>query len=123
MLQVDRVAFEQLFHRVDAIVHHGGIGTFAEALRAGKPQIIKPMYWDQFDNGALAQSMGVAETILPDRFNAEVLAASLEKVLSSADVARSCRTAKQKVESQDGILSAVEFLEHIDLKTLQLASV
>jgi UDP:flavonoid glycosyltransferase YjiC (YdhE family) len=122
MLHVHYAAFEQLFHRVDAIVHHGGIGTFAEALRAGKPQIIKPMCWDQFDNGALAQSMGVGETIVPEQFNAEVLAASLERLLSSAHVARACSVFKQKVDAHNGILAAVQFLEQIDLKTLQLTS-
>lgn len=120
MLHVERVAFEGLFHRVDAIIHHGGIGTFSEALRAGKPQVIKPMYWDQFDNGKLARSMGVGETILPEDFNADVLTATLKRILSSTEMAAACRDYRNKVDHHDGILAAADFLEQIDLKALQL---
>src|SRR5262249_22764637 len=46
------VPLRQLLPRVAALVHHGGIGTTAEALRAGVPQLVIPLAFDQFDNGA-----------------------------------------------------------------------
>ena len=42
----------------EGFVHHGGIGTAAEALRSGTPQLITPFAWDQFDNGARIASLG-----------------------------------------------------------------
>ena len=42
-----------------AIVHHGGIGTTSQALRAGIPQIIWPLANDQFDNAHRLHSLGL----------------------------------------------------------------
>ena len=42
--------FQVVLPRCSAIVHHGGIGTIAKGLKAGIPQVTRPMGWDQFDN-------------------------------------------------------------------------
>jgi rhamnosyltransferase subunit B len=53
------VALAALLPRAAALVHHGGIGTTAEALRAGVPQVIVPLAYDQFDNAARVCALGV----------------------------------------------------------------
>ncbi|MGE0490071.1 MAG: glycosyltransferase [Vulcanimicrobiota bacterium] len=50
--------FSQLLPRVDAIVHHGGIGTLSQALAAGIPQVICPLAHDQFDNARRIERLG-----------------------------------------------------------------
>ena len=52
MLWLPYVPLRALLPRCAALVHHGGIGTTAEALRAGVPQVIVPLAYDQFDNAA-----------------------------------------------------------------------
>lgn len=52
--------FSQLLPRAAAIVHHGGIGTLAQALAAGIPQVILPQAHDQFDNAWRARRLGVS---------------------------------------------------------------
>ena len=46
------VPLAALLPRAAALVHHGGVGTTAEALRAGVPQVVVPLAYDQFDNAA-----------------------------------------------------------------------
>jgi sterol 3beta-glucosyltransferase len=46
-LTVRDIPFDWLFRRVDAIVHHGGAGTTAQAARAGKPSVVVPFFGDQ----------------------------------------------------------------------------
>ncbi|MEZ5707300.1 MAG: glycosyltransferase [Burkholderiaceae bacterium] len=41
-----------LLGHVSAVVHHGGIGTVAQAFRSGVPQVVVPFAWDQFDNAS-----------------------------------------------------------------------
>lgn len=48
--RVEYAPFSQLLPRAAAIVHHGGIGTVAQALAAGVPQLVLPRAHDQFDN-------------------------------------------------------------------------
>jgi len=65
VVHVSHAAFSQLFPRSAAVVHHGGIGTLSQALRAGIPQLIRPMAYDQFDNASRACRLGVAKELLP----------------------------------------------------------
>jgi UDP:flavonoid glycosyltransferase YjiC (YdhE family) len=58
MVHATFIPFREIFPRCAAIVHHGGIGTTAEALAAGKPQLILPLGFDQLDNGVRVQKLG-----------------------------------------------------------------
>src|SRR5204862_2935338 len=58
--------FSQLFPECDAVVHHGGAGTAAQALAAGLPQLIVPMAWDQPDNAFRVKDLGAGDWTSPD---------------------------------------------------------
>lgn len=60
---VDYVPFGPLLPTLAALVHHGGIGTSAQALAAGIPQVVVPFAHDQFDNAARLRRLGVATTL------------------------------------------------------------
>lgn len=55
--------FSALMPRLSALVHHGGIGTSAQALAAGIPQAVVPFAHDQFDNAARLRRLGVSRTL------------------------------------------------------------
>jgi rhamnosyltransferase subunit B len=57
--------FRELFPLCAAVVHHGGIGTVAEALTAGTPQLIRPLCFDQPDNGHRIERLGAGLWIAP----------------------------------------------------------
>lgn len=57
--------FETLLSRSHLIVHHAGIGTMAEAMRAGLPQLLVAMAHDQADNAARLQRIGLGRKIDP----------------------------------------------------------
>jgi UDP:flavonoid glycosyltransferase YjiC (YdhE family) len=50
--------YHELFPRSRVIVHSGGIGTTAQALRSGRPQVIIPFAFDQFDNAERVERLG-----------------------------------------------------------------
>ncbi|MDB5931362.1 MAG: glycosyl transferase family protein [Polaromonas sp.] len=84
------VPLSMLLAHAAALVHHGGIGTAAEALRAGVPQLIAPFAWDQFDNGARIASLGVGMVIPAKRLRPGVLAQSLQAFCASEAVQTQC---------------------------------
>lgn len=67
-----------LLPKTAGLVHHGGIGTTAEALRAGVPQLVTPFAFDQFDNAARLQRLGVAEVLPAAGLRAAPLAKRLQ---------------------------------------------
>ncbi|WP_424362344.1 glycosyltransferase [Methylocystis parvus] len=52
-----------VFPRAFAVVHHGGVGTTGQAMRAGRPQLVTPFLGDQFDNAERVQRLGVARVL------------------------------------------------------------
>jgi hypothetical protein len=74
-----------LFPRAAAIVHQGGIGTLAQALRSGRPQLIVPFYGDQEDNAARAVALGCARALRPRAYAAATAARELALLTGRAD--------------------------------------
>ena len=105
------VPFSRLLSRAAAIVHHGGIGTSAQAMRAGIPQLIMPLSHDQPDNAARLKRLGVGDSISPARFRGPAVAAALERLLASADVARSCREVAARFAGVDPFAEACQIIE------------
>jgi vancomycin aglycone glucosyltransferase len=89
------VSHDVLFPRVAAVVHHGGAGTTAAAARAGVPQVITPMFGDQFYWASRIVALGVGATTPHTTMTEESLAGALRQVLASATVIRASSLARQ----------------------------
>jgi UDP:flavonoid glycosyltransferase YjiC (YdhE family) len=107
----DYVPFTRLLPRAAAIVHHGGIGTCAQGLHAGIPQLVMPMSVDQPDNALRLLRLGVADRIHAQRFRGPEVARRLERLLSSPQVAHSCATAAARFAGIDPFAEACRVLE------------
>jgi UDP:flavonoid glycosyltransferase YjiC (YdhE family) len=81
ILAVPYAPFSQVLPRCAAILHHGGVGTCAQALHAGIPQLIQPMAHDQLDTVSRIRDLGVGFGIAPRKFHGKPLAGALEKLL------------------------------------------
>lgn len=77
-----------LFPRAAAVVHHGGVGTSAEALFAGVPMLVVPHGFDQPDNAARLRRLGVAEALPATRYRAERAVDLLRRVQTPPYLAR-----------------------------------
>jgi UDP:flavonoid glycosyltransferase YjiC (YdhE family) len=110
VLHVAFAPFARLLPRCAAVVHHGGIGTCSRGLQAGIPQLAMPMAFDQPDNAARLQRLGVGTWLTPRRFTGPRVARSLEALLESPAVLGACRAWRKK-SAADGAERAAEILE------------
>lgn len=85
------VPLHRLLPHAAALVHHGGIGTTAEALRAAVPQLVLPWAFDQFDNAQRVLALGVGQTLLARGLREGRVQRSLHEVLGSPAIAAACR--------------------------------
>ena len=106
--------FETLLPRVSTVVHYGGIGTLAEACKAGIPQLLLPLSYDQFDNALIAKQLGIARSIPIRSLTKRKLTKALTHLLQSRSVRSSCREISGRFHSRlpvtdlmDRVLAAV----------------
>lgn len=101
--------FEALLGQTHLIVHHAGIGTMAEAMRAGLPQLLVPMAHDQADNAARLQKLGFGRKIDPITNFADIEAAW--HWAFNPNTRKALQEAKQKISAEgDGANRIVEIV-------------
>ena len=91
-------------------MHQAGIGTLAQALRAGRPQLITPVWFDQPDNAARAVKLGVARALPFRRARAARLVRELRPLLSSSSYRDTARTVAAALTSVDGAAAAASYI-------------
>ena len=89
------VSYDLLFPRVAAVVHHGGAGTTAAAARAGVPQVITPMFGDQFYWASRIVDLGVGAMTPHVTMTEEFLTGALREVCDPAVVVQARTLARQ----------------------------
>lgn len=107
----DYAPFSRVFPRAAAVVHHGGIGTTAQALAAGVPQVVMPLAFDQPDNAARLERLGVARSVPAQRFTADRAVAALSAVLDNPTVQAACKTYAAKMTGPDPVAEACRLVE------------
>jgi len=108
-MAVGDVSSDVLFPRVATVVHHGGAGTTAAAARAGIPQVITPMFGDQFYWASRIVDLGLGATTPYSTMTEESLTGALREALDPA-VAVRARTLAGQVR-WDGAAVAARQLE------------
>jgi rhamnosyltransferase subunit B len=74
--------FSAVLPYASVFVHHGGIGTIAQSLAAGVPQLVVEMALDQHDNAERVERLGVGLSIPVRRFSSELALPLLQRCLS-----------------------------------------
>jgi rhamnosyltransferase subunit B len=101
----------ELFPRAAAIVHHGGIGTTAQAMRSGRPMLVVPFSHDQFDNGARVKRLGIAGVLYRTRYTAAKAERALRPLLEDAGYAEAAARVAAQIAAEDGIVTAADAIE------------
>lgn len=103
--------FSEILPRCAALVYHGGIGTLSQALAAGVPHVIMPMAHDQPDNAGRIRRLGVGDYLWPNQFRGPRLAAMLDRLLTSSEVAAACADFAARLRGDDAIGRTCEVIE------------
>jgi UDP:flavonoid glycosyltransferase YjiC (YdhE family) len=107
---VPYAAYSTLFNRCAVIVHQGGVGTSAQALRAGRPHLVVPFSGDQPDNAARLVRLGVARSLKRKEYRVARVAEALRDLSENPKYASRAREASETVTREDGAQRAAELL-------------
>ncbi len=112
IMVTERVPHQWLFPRVAAVVNHGGAGTTAAGLLAGRPTVICPFQGDQHFWGAAVHRAGAGPDPLPaKKLTHERLAATVRGVLQDSAMQRRATELSERIRGEDGAVRASEEIE------------
>jgi UDP:flavonoid glycosyltransferase YjiC (YdhE family) len=97
--------------RASVIVHQGGIGTTAQALRAGRPTLIVPFGQDQPDNARRTVGLGVGRTITRAQYSVDRVSRELSALLTDASYASRAARVADLVRGERGTATACDAIE------------
>ena len=108
MAHFSYVPFGALMPHIAAFVHHGGIGTLAQAMAAGIPQLIRPMFGDQFDNAQRLTNLGIAKEVLPVDYTPDNAAQTLKELVDNPVYKQNSLLYAEKLKKENGIGNACD---------------
>lgn len=103
------IPHQWLFPRVAAVVHHGGAGTTAAGLLAGRPTLVIPHLGDQFFWGRRVHELQAGPRPLPfHALSAEALAPLLADLVGNDLYAQRSAQLSGELRAENGLSDAVE---------------
>ena len=95
----------------DLAITHGGNNTVTECLHFGKPMIVLPLFWDQYDNAQRIDEVGLGIRLDTYRFTDAELHAALDRLLTDAHLRSQLTAAAATIQQRNGVRKAAELIE------------
>jgi MGT family glycosyltransferase len=111
IIAVSYAPYSKIFPRACVIVHQGGIGTTAQALRAGRPTLVMPYSHDQPDNAARVERLGTSRTISRKQYLAVRVAQQLRELLEEPSYATRAADIGRIIQTENGAELACDAIE------------
>lgn len=112
ILQIDYAPHDWLLSQMAAVIHHGGAGTTAGGLKAGKPTIITPFFGDQPYWGERIHALGAGPAPIPHRkLSADRLAAAITEATGDTAMQRRAEEIGRLLREERGIDNAIRLIE------------
>ena len=96
---------------VDLVITHGGNNTTTEAFHFGKPMIVMPLFWDQYDNAQRVHELGFGQRLDTYGFADEELIGAVDRLLGDELLHRRMATNAEVIRSRRGTLIAADLIE------------
>lgn len=100
---------------VDAVITHGGNNTTTEALHFGKPLIVLPLFWDQYENAQRIDELNLGARLDTYHFTDDQLTDTLDRILADHELRERVSAIGAAVRERDGLRRAADVIERVGL--------
>ncbi|MFG3441702.1 glycosyltransferase [Nonomuraea sp. NPDC047897] len=97
----------------DLVITHGGNNTTTEALHFGKPMILLPLFWDQYDNAQRVHELGYGVRLATYAFTDEELTGALDRLLGDEALRARLAATGEEIRGRDGLRTAADLIERL----------
>jgi MGT family glycosyltransferase len=98
---------------VDLVVTHGGNNTVTECFWAGKPMVVLPLFWDQYDNAQRVHEAGYGIRLDTYGHEPEQLTGAIDRLLADERVRARLAAASERLQARPGTEHAADLIERI----------
>ena len=102
---------------VDLVITHGGNNTTVESLHFGKPMILLPLFWDQYDNAQRMHETGYGVRLDTYTFTDEQLHSAIDRLLEDEALHDRLAKVSEQIRSRDGLTRAADLIEELARRT------
>jgi len=113
VMAIGYLPFSLILPRAAAVVHHGGIGSTGQSLRAGCPTVVVPHAHDQFHNALHVRRLGAGTLAARRGLTVASLASALDEVVARADVRQRAAALAEEIAKESGLETAADCVEQL----------
>lgn len=96
---------------VDLVITHGGNNTTTEAFHFGKPMLVLPLFWDQYDNAQRVNELGFGVRLATYAFEPHELTGAIQRLLDDAALRARMAGIGAEIRARDGVARAADAIE------------
>jgi UDP:flavonoid glycosyltransferase YjiC (YdhE family) len=108
-----RLPQTSILPHVDLVITHGGNNTTTEAFHFGKPMIVLPLFWDQYDNAQRVHETGAGIRLDTYAFEDAELLGAVDRLLADTDHRARMAADGERIRATDGTRRAADLIEAV----------
>ena len=117
MIGMEFLPQTKVIPQVDLVITHGGNNTTTESLHFGKPMILLPLFWDQYDNAQRMDELGFGVRLSTYAFTDQDMFDALEKLLGDDELRARMTKIGALIRERDGLRAGADIIEAVALGT------
>jgi MGT family glycosyltransferase len=108
-----RVPQTSIIPEVDLVITHGGNNTVTESLHFGKPMVVLPLFWDQYDNAQRMHELGYGVRLATYDFSDDELTGAVDGLLADETLRSSLGALGDRIRDAGGVSHAADLIEAV----------
>ncbi|MGA0210173.1 MAG: nucleotide disphospho-sugar-binding domain-containing protein, partial [Candidatus Nanopelagicales bacterium] len=113
MVGAEFVPQTKIIPQVDLVITHGGNNTTTESLHFGKPMILLPLFWDQYDNAQRMDELGFGKRLATYAFTDQDMFDALDSLLGDAELRARMAAMSEAIQARDGLTVGADMIERV----------
>jgi MGT family glycosyltransferase len=101
----------KILPQIDLVITHGGNNTVTESFYFGKPSIVLPLFWDQYDNAQRIDELGFGRRLPTYAFEDGDLTGAIDRLLGDDALAGRLNAIAERLQASPGTARAAELIE------------
>ncbi|HEY4607612.1 MAG TPA: nucleotide disphospho-sugar-binding domain-containing protein, partial [Ilumatobacteraceae bacterium] len=98
---------------VDLVITHGGNNTTTESFHFGKPMVLLPLFWDQYDNAQRVHETGYGVRLATYEFEDDELTGAIDRLLADEQLHTRMAAQAAIIQSRNGTTQAADLIEAV----------